>query len=113
AQRDSITKAIEWGADAMVVHHGLFWKFHGVRTITGSFAKRVKPLIQNDINLFGYHLPLDAHIEDGNAAGIAKALGLTDLAPYGDHKGMPTGLQGKFPTPLTPSQLKNSLKKIL
>lgn len=113
AQRDSIEKAVAMGADAMVVHHGLFWKFHGVRTVTGSFAKRVKPLIQNDINLFGYHLPLDAHIEDGNAAGIAKALGLKDLRPYGDHKGMPTGVQGKFETPLAPSELKSLLKKVL
>lgn len=113
AQRDSIEKAVELGADAMIVHHGLFWKFHGVRTVTGSFAKRVKPLIQNDINLLGYHLPLDAHIEDGNAAGIAKALGLTNLAPYGDHKGMPTGLQGKLPKALKPSELKDKLKSIL
>lgn len=113
AQRDSIEKTVEMGANAMIVHHGLFWKFHGVRTVTGSFAKRVKPLIKNDINLFGYHLPLDAHLEDGNAAGIAKRLGLKDLAPYGDHKGMPTGLQGRFERPLSPSELKDLLKNIL
>lgn len=113
AQRDSIAKACEFGADAMIVHHGLFWKFHGVRTITGSFAKRVKPLIQNDINLFGYHLPLDAHLEDGNAAGIAKELGLKDLKPYGDYKGMPTGVQGSFENPLKPKELKELLKRVL
>ena len=113
AQRDSVSKAVELGADAMIVHHGLFWKFHGVRTITGSFAKRVKPLIKNDINLFGFHLPLDAHIEDGNAAAIAKKLDLVELAPYGDHKGMPTGVQGKFKDPISPTDLKNKFKKIL
>lgn len=113
AQRDSIEKAVELGADAMVVHHGLFWKFHGTRAIKGSFAKRVKPLIQNDINLFGYHLPLDAHIEYGNAAAIAKKIDLTDLEPFGDYKGMPIGVKGKFATPLYPQELINKLETTL
>lgn len=113
ATRDSIQEAIRIGADALIVHHGLFWKFHGTRTITKSFAKRVKPLIQNDINLFGYHLPLDAHIEVGNAAAIANKIDLVELKPFGDHKGSPTGVKGKFKAPLKARELKKRLESIL
>lgn len=113
ATRDSVAKAAAKGADALIVHHGLFWKFHGVRAIKGAFAKRVKPLIQNEINLFGYHLPLDAHIEVGNAAALAKKLDLKELAPFGDRKGAPLGVKGRFAAPVGPGDLKNRLEKIL
>ncbi len=52
ATRDSIIQAIGNKADALVVHHGLFWTFHGAKPLTGAFAKRVFPLVKNDINLF-------------------------------------------------------------
>lgn len=113
ATRDSVARAVEWGADALIAHHGLFWKFHGPRSITGAFAKRVKPLVQNDINLFGYHLPLDAHIEHGNAAALAKRLGMQDLRPFGDRKGAPLGVKAKFSEPISGSELKEKLEKIL
>lgn len=105
ATKESIEKAVAIEADALIVHHGLFWKFHGPKTLTGAFYKRVAPLIKNDINLFGYHLPLDAHLEVGNARAIADKIGLSKLKPFGDHKGMPTGVQGKLETDLLPSQL--------
>lgn len=113
ATQDSISKAIALEADALIVHHGLFWKFHGPKTITGAFSKRVSPLIKNNINLIGYHLPLDGHIELGNAASIAKKLELIDITPFGDHKGMPTGVKGTFPNPVCPSQLSSHLQDIL
>ncbi len=113
ATRYSITKALELNADALIVHHGLFWKFHGTRTLTNAFYKRVAPLVKNDINLLGYHLPLDAHLEVGNAASIAQKLALTNIAPFGDHKGMPTGVKGKFSKPIHPTDLQNKLKEIL
>lgn len=113
ATKDSVAKAVELKADALIVHHGLFWKFHGPKTITKAFYHRVAPLIKNDINLLGYHLPLDAHMKVGNAASIAKKLELTDLAPFGDHKGMPTGVQGKLKSALTPSELSELLKDTL
>lgn len=113
ATRASVEKAVEWGADALVVHHGLFWKFHVAKTITKAFAKRVIPLIKNDINLLGYHLPLDAHIDLGNAASIAKQIGLEQLEPFGDHKGSPTGVKGKFTEKITPAELKEKLAKLL
>lgn len=113
ATAHSVKRSVEEKADALIVHHGLFWSFHGVRTITGPFAKRVSPLIKNDINLFGYHLPLDAHMEVGNAKSIANKLKLNGLLPFGDHKGMATGVQGVFPNPLTTSELKEKLESIL
>lgn len=96
ATKDSIHKTIQNGCDTLIVHHGLFWKFHGVRTLTGTFAKRVMPLVRENINLFGYHLPLDANLKVGNAATLASKIGLKDLKPFGDHKGMPTGVWGKY-----------------
>jgi dinuclear metal center YbgI/SA1388 family protein len=113
ATQDSITKAIALEADALIVHHGLFWKFHGPKTLTGAFYKRIAPLIKNDINLLGYHLPLDGHIEVGNASCIAQKLGLEDLKPFGDYKGMPTGVKAKFNPPILPAELKNKLEDIL
>lgn len=92
----SAREAVNWQADALIVHHGLFWKFHGPRTLTGPFARRVLPLARAEINLWGYHLPLDANLEVGNAAGIARRLGFADMLPFGDHEGMPIGVQCRF-----------------
>lgn len=113
ATKYSIEKSVELGADALIVHHGLFWKFHGPRVLTGAFAKRVKPLVQNEINLLGYHLPLDAHLEVGNAKSLADKIELTDLKPFGDHKGMPTGVRGKFKTPQSANSLSQKLESVL
>lgn len=113
ATKDSITKAIEWNADALVVHHGLFWNFHGVRTLTGPFGARVLPLIQNNISLIGHHLPLDAHPTHGNAATLAQKLDLVDLQAFGDYKGSPTGIQGVFTQPTNANDLQKTLAEIL
>lgn len=75
--------ARDWGADAVLVHHGYFWKSEDARVI-GIKRKRLGLLIQNDINLFGYHLPLDAHPEFGNNAQLGKRLGfVADGAHFG------------------------------
>jgi len=113
ATKDSVEKAIELQADMLIVHHGLFWKFHGPKTITGAFAKRVKPLIQNDISLVGYHLPLDAHLEVGNAKALADKLEMIDLKAFGDHKGSPTGVKGKLKSPCSANELSSKLQTIL
>ena len=112
ATRDSITQAIEQRAQALVVHHGLFWKFHGAKTLTGPFYQRVAPLIKNDLSLFGYHLPLDAHPEVGNARALADLLGMENHRPFGDHKGMPTGLSASFKEPLSPDHLASKIEKV-
>lgn len=113
ATKYSINEAIKRGADTLIVHHGLFWKFHGARTLTGAFAKRVLPLVQNNLNLYGYHLPLDAHREVGNAAQIAKKIGLTNIEAFGDYKGSPTGVKGSFAKAIKAVELKNKLEEIL
>ncbi len=113
ATRHSIERAIKHQAQALIVHHGIFWKFHGARPLTGPFGRRVLPLVKAGINLFGYHLPLDAHPQVGNAAGIAKALQLTKIRPFGDYQGVSTGLQGQFKNPILPQKLKEQLENLL
>lgn len=113
ATRESAEYTAKNKACALIVHHGLFWKFHGTRTITGTFYKRISPLLKNDINLIAYHLPLDGHIEIGNAATLAHKLELIDLAPFGEYKKAYTGIKGKLSTPLTPSELKSKLESFL
>ena len=73
-----IDKAIEENADAIIVHHGFFWKGESY-PIVGMKYNRISKLIQNGIHLFGYHLPLDGHREIGNNILLAKKLGLTNL----------------------------------
>lgn len=110
ATRESAEYAVLVHADALVVHHGLFWKFHGTRTLTGPFYKRVAPLLKNDINLLGYHLPLDAQEEIGNAVSVAHLLDMQDLKPFGNHKGAFTGTMGQIKTPLSGIELKKLLE---
>ena len=110
---DSVSQAVEKKADALIVHHGLFWKFHGARSITGPFSKRVKPLVQNEINLFGHHLPLDANEEVGNAKSLADLLELQDLRPFGEYKGAPLGMKGRFLKPINAIELQKKLKALL
>lgn len=86
--------AIEKKADAIIVHHGILW-YKGPLIIKGSFKERIKLLLQNDINLFAYHLPLDAHPEIGNNAIIAKELGLKEVEPFGIFNGQNVGIKGK------------------
>ncbi|GFO72703.1 hypothetical protein BJAS_P3157 [Bathymodiolus japonicus methanotrophic gill symbiont] len=113
ATRDSITQAAELGADTLVVHHGLFWHFHGTRTLTGAFAKRVFPLVQHNINLFAYHLPLDAHPEVGNAAVLGNLLGCQQQRPFGEYKGNPTGIEGLLDQPLPAKEFALKLQSVL
>jgi dinuclear metal center YbgI/SA1388 family protein len=78
-----IDAAIEAGADALLVHHGLFWRGQDGR-VTGWMRQRLGRLLAHDINLFAYHLPLDAHAELGNNAQLARELGLLADARFGE-----------------------------
>jgi dinuclear metal center YbgI/SA1388 family protein len=113
ATRDSIRQAIDNRADALVVHHGLFWSFHGARPLTGAFAQRVLPLVRHNINLFGYHLPLDGHAGIGNAATLGRLIGCGQHQPFGDYKGSATGIKGVLESPLTAPQLQAKLAEVL
>jgi dinuclear metal center YbgI/SA1388 family protein len=83
ASRALIDAAIEANADAILVHHGLFWRGQDGR-LTGWLAERVKRLMAQGINLFAYHLPLDAHAEFGNNAQLGLKLGLVADARFGE-----------------------------
>ncbi len=78
-----IDAAIAAKADAILVHHGLFWRGQDGR-ITGWMKQRIARLIQHDINLFAYHLPLDAHPTLGNNAQLGARLGWTADARFGE-----------------------------
>lgn len=83
ASRALIDAAIEAKADAIFVHHGLFWRGQDGR-ITGWMKQRLQRLLQHDINLIAYHLPLDAHPELGNNAQLAQLWGLDVVSQFGD-----------------------------
>jgi dinuclear metal center YbgI/SA1388 family protein len=78
-----IDAAIEARADAVLVHHGLFWRGQDGR-LTGWLRARVARLVAHDINLFAYHLPLDAHPQLGNNAQLGLQLGLAADARFGE-----------------------------
>ncbi len=78
-----IDAAIAAGADTLIVHHGLFWRGQDGR-LTGWLKERVKRLLAQDINLFAYHLPLDAHAEFGNNAQFGLRIGLRADARFGE-----------------------------
>lgn len=75
-----IDAAIAEKADAIIVHHGYFWKNEPI-TITGMKQRRIRSLLENEINLLGYHLPLDAHPTLGNNAMLGELWSLEDMTP--------------------------------
>ena len=98
ASRALIEAAIAAQADAIFVHHGLFWRGQDGR-VTGWMKQRLALLLAHNINLFAYHLPLDAHPELGNNAQLGLKLGLTASARFGEQDlgfiGVRTGGQGE------------------
>ena len=91
-----IDAAIEAGADAILVHHGLFWRGQDGR-VTGWMKQRLARLLTHEINLFAYHLPLDAHPELGNNAQLAKHLGWAADGRFGEQD---VGCVGALPAAL-------------
>jgi dinuclear metal center YbgI/SA1388 family protein len=92
-----IQAAVDEGADLIVAHHGLFWG--GDPIIRGGLARRLKLLLEHQITLLAYHLPLDGHPELGNSALLARALGLVDVTPFWSQRGGPVGVRGRLPEP--------------
>lgn len=83
ASRALIEAAVQRGADAIFVHHGLFWRGQDGR-VTGWMKQRLALLLAHDINLYAYHLPLDAHPELGNNAQLGRQLGLVAQGRFGE-----------------------------
>jgi len=95
-----------------LVHHGYFWKGEAY-PITGMRGKRIKSLIQHDISLVGYHLPLDSHPTLGNNAAIANILELENIEPLDPSERHPIGNIGYLKTPMTPEIFKTLLTERL
>jgi len=95
ASQALIDEAVQLNADAILVHHGYFWKNESY-LIRGMKHKRIKSLLMNDINLFAYHLPLDIHPELGNNAQLAKLLGIHVTGPLEIGNHLSVAVQGEF-----------------
>lgn len=83
ASQRLLDAAAAWGADAVLVHHGYFWRGEDA-AIVGIKKRRVAHLLQHDVSLLAYHLPLDAHPELGNNAQLATLLGFVEQGRFGD-----------------------------
>jgi dinuclear metal center YbgI/SA1388 family protein len=109
ACKESITRAARYGAELLIVHHGLFW---GEMTpITGVLGMRIGSLFSKGISLYAAHLPLDCHDEIGNNIGLARLLELRDLETFGRYRGIEIGLCGALPGRATVQSLSARLKK--
>ncbi len=84
-------------ADAVLVHHGLFWRGTS-RALIGIQYHRVVELIRGELSLIAYHLPLDRHAEVGNNAVAAQRLGLVDRKPFGKLEDQEIGIAGQLET---------------
>ncbi len=91
-------EAVARNADAVLVHHGMFFSKDSP-VVRGPLKRRLKLLLDNEISLLAYHLPLDRHPEVGNNAVAARALRLVDLEPWGAFGGPPIGFRGRLPAP--------------
>jgi dinuclear metal center YbgI/SA1388 family protein len=100
---ESIRRAAEWGADLLFVHHGLFWG--RPLAVTGGHYQRLRALIQADLALYAVHLPLDMHPQLGNNAGLARRIGLQQLEPFGEYRGMKIGFKGSLPEAMSLEQV--------
>jgi dinuclear metal center YbgI/SA1388 family protein len=92
------------GADVLLVHHGYFWKGEDP-CITGMKRRRLAKLISADVSLLAYHLPLDAHVELGNNAQLARVLGFVVEGQFGSGPGPKIGCFGTLPEPVAATEL--------
>jgi dinuclear metal center YbgI/SA1388 family protein len=81
--------------DTVIVHHGLIWYFERP-LYQGGYRERIRILLENNINLYGFHLPLDAHEEIGNNAQLCRKLDVNNMRPFGDVKGQYIGMKGEI-----------------
>lgn len=111
ASEGLIDKAIDVGADALIVHHGYFWKGESP-CLTGMKGNRIRKLMTNGINLLGYHLPLDAHPALGNNAQLGQLLGFS-VEEGLDSSANPIGFIGRPLVDQTLSQLSINIEQVL
>lgn len=90
----TIEKAVEEGADLLLVHHGLFWQ--GVQKLTGGQFRKLKAAFDGNLAIYSSHIPLDVHPEWGNNAILAERLGLQVTRTFLPWKGIELGLAGPW-----------------
>lgn len=112
ASQALIARAIDENADALLVHHGYFWKGENpcIRHVK---KQRIQALLDNEISLFAYHLPLDAHPEFGNNAQLAKLFNLEVMAGLEKHGSHDLGLIGNLKASMPVEKLADQLSSIL
>jgi dinuclear metal center YbgI/SA1388 family protein len=96
ANVDLFTRARDADADLVLVHHGLFWA-GPPRPLDRPSKRRLQLLFDSDMGLAAYHLPLDGHLEHGNNALLAAAIGCEGWEPFGTHKRATIGVAGRLP----------------
>lgn len=106
-----IEKAIELNADAILVHHGYFWK-NEPQAIRGMKGRRIRQLIKHDINLLAYHLPLDIHPTLGNNAQLAQRLGITLEGGLEEHP-QSVAMYGRLEKPVTGAEFASRIASAL
>jgi dinuclear metal center YbgI/SA1388 family protein len=109
ASQDLIDEAIRLKTDAILVHHGYFWKGEDP-CIKGMKKQRLGALMANNINLYAYHLPLDIHPTLGNNAQLAKLLGIRVEKGLEVGNAASVAMRGNFETPLDPTQLSRMIE---
>ncbi|MCI2284514.1 Nif3-like dinuclear metal center hexameric protein [Colwellia sp. MSW7] len=112
ASQALINRAIDEKADAILVHHGYFWKNESY-VIRGMKYKRIKSLLDHNINLFAYHLPLDIHPTLGNNAQLAKLLNIEITGPLELGNELSVAIQGKLASSITGEALSNIISEKL
>ena len=109
ASQQVLDAAIAWGADAILVHHGYFWRSEDA-AITGIKKRRIAQLLCHDVSLLAYHLPLDAHPELGNNARFGKLLGLIEQGRFGEQN---IACLGELASPQTLAQFAARIGQVL
>ena len=112
ASQALVNAAIEANADALIVHHGYFWKGES-QAVTGMKKRRLSALLTNDLNLFAYHLPLDVHPEFGNNRQLASILDIQNISAVTGVKPVGVVMQGNFEEPIEGLTLQAKLQELL
>ncbi len=107
ASLETFQRAAGLSCDVLLVHHGLFWG-KSMR-ITGAHYKRINTLLEHNISLLAYHLPLDAHPTLGNNAVMAQLLSLENTVPFGEYHGLNIGVMGEHKEGLSLSEVSKLL----
>lgn len=107
-----LDEAVRLDADAVLVHHGYFWKGEDAR-ITGIKKRRLETLLAHNINLIAYHLPLDAHPELGNNIQLAQRLGLRVTGPLDPLDHRVVGYCGELSEPMTAAAFVGRVRGVL